>query len=278
VIREIGGSDFVVFIDDFHYIRPELRDEIGKQLKVAAEKGVKIFTASVPHRADDVVRSNPELRGRVAAVDLTFWSPDELVQIARKGFSALNTGLAPAVERRFAAEAFGSPQLMQSICFNACLELSVREPLATQARTEVSEDQVREILLRTSAFTDFSKMVKQLHAGARTRGVERKLHHFTDGSRGDVYRAILLAIRQDPAQLSFSYDDIVKRVRAVCYGEAPSGSSVAGALAQMHLIAEEVEPGTSPLAWDEDNLDITDSYFLFFLRWSAKLSEVAKTG
>lgn len=47
VIKEIGGSDFVVFIDDFHYIRPELRDEVGKQLKVAAENGVRIVTASV---------------------------------------------------------------------------------------------------------------------------------------------------------------------------------------------------------------------------------------
>jgi hypothetical protein len=121
-------------------------------------------------------------------------------------------------------------------------------------------------------------MFTALHAGARTRGVERKLHHFTDGSRGDVYRAILLAISQDPGQLSFSYDDIMKRVRGICYGEAPSGRSVAGTLEQMLLIAEEVQPGTSPLAWDEDNLDITDPYFLFFLRWSAKLSEVAKVG
>lgn len=109
VIKEIGGSEFVVFIDDFHYIKPELRDEVGKQLKVAAENGVKIVTASVPHRADDVVRSNPELRGRVAAVDLTYWNIDELTQIARKGFSSLNTELAPSIERRFATEAFGSP-------------------------------------------------------------------------------------------------------------------------------------------------------------------------
>jgi hypothetical protein len=49
VIKEIAGSEFVVFIDDFHYIHPDLREEVGRQLKVAAENGVKIFTASVPH-------------------------------------------------------------------------------------------------------------------------------------------------------------------------------------------------------------------------------------
>jgi hypothetical protein len=39
VIREIGDSDFVVFIDDFHYITKNLQEDIGKQIKVAAERG-----------------------------------------------------------------------------------------------------------------------------------------------------------------------------------------------------------------------------------------------
>jgi hypothetical protein len=69
VIREIGKSDFTIFIDDFHYIPKDLQREIGQQIKEAAESGVRIVTASVPHRSDDVVRSNPELRGRVAAID-----------------------------------------------------------------------------------------------------------------------------------------------------------------------------------------------------------------
>lgn len=67
-IKEIVGSEFGVFIDDFHLIKPDLRAEIGTQPKVAAENGVKIVAAPIPQRADDVVRSNPGLRGRVAAV------------------------------------------------------------------------------------------------------------------------------------------------------------------------------------------------------------------
>ena len=57
VVREIGDSDYVVFVDDFHYIERNVREEIGKQIKAAAEKGIRICTASVPHRSDDVVRS-----------------------------------------------------------------------------------------------------------------------------------------------------------------------------------------------------------------------------
>lgn len=276
VIREIGGSEFALFIDDFHYIRPEIRDEIGKQLKSAAENGVKIITASVPHRAEDVVRSNTELRGRVAAVNLTYWNESELTEIARQGFNHLNAELAPNVERQFASEAFGSPQLMQSMCLNLCYTLGLTEKLAAQQRIETPEKAIIETLERTSAFTDFSKMVSALHTGPRTRGTERKIHLFTDGTKGDVYRAILLAIKSDPAALSFAYNEILERVKTVCVNDPPVGSSVTSALEQMHLLAEEVQPGSSPLSWDDDTLDFNDPYLLFFLRCSDKLSGIAK--
>ena len=72
IVREIGDSDYVIFVDDFHYIERTVREEIGRQIKAAAEKGIRICTASVPHRSDDVVRSNPELRGRVTAIDMSY--------------------------------------------------------------------------------------------------------------------------------------------------------------------------------------------------------------
>jgi hypothetical protein len=94
VVRELSGSDFVVFIDDFHYMTPEVQADVAKQVKEVAEKGVKICTASVPHRADDVVRGNPELRGRVRAIDFAYWAQGDIAKIAEKGFAALGMGMA----------------------------------------------------------------------------------------------------------------------------------------------------------------------------------------
>jgi hypothetical protein len=276
VISEIGGSEFAIFIDDFHYIKSEFRDEIGKQIKAAAENGVKIVTASVPHRAEDVVRSNPELRGRVAAVNLSYWNTHELTEIARKGFYYLNTEIAPDVEKQFANEAFGSPQLMQSICLNLCYTVSLTEKFLTKQRINTTPTTIASTLERTSSFTDFSKMISALHTGPRTRGTERKIHAFTDGTKGDVYRAILLALKSDPAALSFSYHEILERVRAVCINDPPVGSSVTSALEQMQLLAEEVQPGSSPISWDDDTLDFNDPYLLFFLRCSDKLTEIVR--
>src|SRR6185437_11635881 len=108
--------------------------EIGKQIKAAAEKGVRICTASVPHRSDDVVRSNTELRGRVTAIDTDYWKEEELEQIGYKGFQALNVDLAPPIMKRLVSEAFGSPQLMQAICLNFCFENKIEETLPQQKR------------------------------------------------------------------------------------------------------------------------------------------------
>ena len=227
IAAEIADSDYVVFIDDFHYIEKSVQQDIGKQIKAAAERGIRICTASVPHRADDVVRSNTELRGRVTAIDMTYWAPDELKEIAYRGFQELNIDLAPKVHSELTNEAFGSPQLMQAICLSFCFDRNIYELLLKQDRIEIDEATLRLILERTSVTTDFSTMLSTLHAGPKLRGTERKMFEFTDGTFGDVYRCVLLAIKADPSRLSFRYDEMLKRTGEVCLGDSPSGSSVA---------------------------------------------------
>ena len=121
---------------------------------------------------------------------------------------------------------------------------------------------------------DFSSLVEGLHAGPRQRGVERIQFDLIDGSRGDVYRCVLLALKQDPARLMFTYDAMLNRVRRVCTSEHPAGSSISQALGQMNDIAEKLHT-TQVLEWDEDTLDIVEPYFLFFLRKSPKLAALA---
>jgi hypothetical protein len=227
IVTEIGDSDYVVFIDDFHYIDKPVRDEIGKQIKAAAECGVRICTASVPHRADDVVRSNTELRGRVTAIDMSYWEANELLQIADLGFRGLNVDLAPVAVAALVAEAFGSPQLMQTICLNFCFDRDISETLPEQQRIEIDKKTIKKIFERTTVTTDFSTMLNALHAGPKQRGTERKQFIFHDGTRGDVYRCVLLAMKADPSSLSFRYDEMLKRTSDVCRGESPVGSSVA---------------------------------------------------
>ena len=276
VIEEIADSDFVVLIDDFHYMPRDVQQDVAKQLKEAVRQGVRIITAAVSHRSDDVVRANPELRGRVLSIDFAYWESAHLKEIAEFGFFLLNVKMNDAALDFIVDEASGSPQLVQAICLNACYEAGVRTKLDAPAPLELPPDLLRAIFERTSTMTDFRSLVDALDTGPATRGTERKMYAFTDGTQGDVYRAVLKAMALDPPRLSFSYEELSDRLADLCRTGAPVGSSVISSCQQMSKLAEKNFPLERPIDWDEERggvLDLSDPYLLFYLRWSSRLIE-----
>jgi hypothetical protein len=275
VVHEIGNSDYVVLVDDFHYMPRAVQAEAAKSLKEAVRLGIKVCTAAVVHRGDDLVRANPELRGRVMAIDLKYWSNHDLTKIATQGFGELNASLDEKATKTLAQEAAGSPQLMQLLCLNTCFVLDLRERAMFHKHCAMSQEQLHTVLERASSANDFRSLVDVLDSGPKTRGTERKVYEFVDGSKGDVYRAILKAIASDPPQLSFNYDTLQKRVAAICKGDPPVGSSVTGTCLHLARLAQDKFPNERAIDWDEQKqvIDIPDPYLLFYLRWSGRLAE-----
>ena len=275
VVDEISNSNYVILLDDFHYMSRAVQTEVAKSIKEAARLGVKICAAAVKHRGDDVVRANPELRGRVKAIDLDYWKKKELLQICDLGFSELNVRVSSRNLDALAAEAAGSPQLMQLICLNTCFVQDIREQAKVQIALDMPPDGLNRILEQSSSSTDFRSLVDVLNAGPRMRGTERKLYRFVDESEGDVYRCILKAVSTDPPRLSFKYQELMDRVGKVCKSDSPLGSSVVGTCNYMSKLAKEKFPSERAIDWDEQKqiLDIPDPYLLFYLRWSGRLRE-----
>jgi hypothetical protein len=251
----------------------EVQTEVAKQIKEAARLGVKVVTASVPHRSDDVVRANPELRGRVRAIDLGYWTPEQLVRIAKTGLPLLKVEMNEGAIAKFSSEAFGSPQLMQAICLQACFEIPVREELNKMTPFVFDDHQIRAVLEETSSKADFGSLVRNMHTGPKMRGTERKEFQLRDGSRGDVYRCVLSAVIADPPRLSFTYNELFRRIQDVSRNEQPQAASIYQACSQLGKIALEMYPNQRVIEWDENDslLDIADPYLLFYLRWSGKL-------
>jgi hypothetical protein len=254
-----------------------VQTEVAKEIKEAARLRVKICTASVPHRADDVVRGNPELRGRVRAIDLTYWPSDQLAQIAHNGFPLLNLHVDSATIDTFAKEASGSPQLMQAICLQTCFELGVLSSLPAATPKVLDAATIGRILEETSTRADFSSLVRNMHNGPKRRGTERKEFDFIDRSRGDVYRCVLLAIAADPPRLNFPYNELSRRIQRTCGSETPQPASIYQVCSQMAKMALDMYPGQRVIEWDDNDslLDIVDPYFLFYLRWSGRLAVAA---
>lgn len=273
VVREIGDSDFVVLLDDFHYVDRSIQERIAQECKEAARQGVKIIVASVPHREDDVIRANPDLRGRVVSIDLHYWNTDELEAIGYKGFGQLNVSIpAPAVNR-LAREAAGSPQLMQAICLSGCFELNVRETYDLPANITPDDDAFERVLKRTATMTSYASLLDILRRGPKERGQDRSTYELKTGAKGDVYECILRAVKSDPPKLALPYPELKDRIEALCVGDAPRGVAIANSVALMARLAITQMPRERAIDWDEERevLDIVDPYFLFYLRWSEKL-------
>jgi len=280
VAREIAGSDYIVFLDDFHYIARELQEAVGRQIKAGAEAGIRFCIASVPHRSDDVVRSNHELRGRTINIDTSYWSIDDLSKIGSQGFEALKVDVGPEVISTFAHESCTSPQIMQALCLQLCFNLRIRETESASRHVDVTDLECREALEQASTRADYTSLVKQMHAGPRVRGTERKEFLFKDESKGDAYRASLLALAEDPPKMEFNYADLLNRISAVCANEKPVGSSITESLKQIAASAEQMHPTQKIVEWDADaasgTFAIVDPYFLFFLRSSELLRTLGR--
>jgi hypothetical protein len=269
MIRELGGTDFVVFIDDFHYIPKDAQVEISNQIKEAIRGGVKFICAAVPYHSDDVIRANPDLRGRMVKIDFDYWDQDELKKIAIKGFAALNTSLSAASVDALASEAAGSPQLMQALCLNACFESNIRERQDAINPIQGNLFLLESVCARTALMADYSSTVDKMKDGPKTRGMDRKSYVLRDQTASDVYPIILRAMAANPPELTLRYSNLVGRISTLCSANPPSGSSITGACAHMSQIANDAENKVI-IEWDSENdvLDIRDPYLLFYLRWA----------
>ncbi len=280
VVDQLANSTVTLLVDDFHYIPQAIQGDVAQQLKDAASRGVRICVASVPHRADNVVRALPELRGRVLAVDVEYWSKKDLLEIAKLGLPRLGLTVDSASLATFAVEAAGSPQLMQSICRWMCNHVGVQDT-ADPPRTVTLDDADRkQILFLTSCTVDFRSLVRALIAGPKTRPGERQVYTHKDGKKGDVYLTVMRALAMDPPSLAVNKDELNRRLDELCSGKHPDGASVVRTCTTLGQIAQGFAAPSGPsLEWDDQEhvVVLTDPYLLFYLRWSGLLEREAES-
>ncbi|UYH56186.1 hypothetical protein N6L26_06420 [Qipengyuania sp. SS22] len=280
VAKLIGGSDTVIFIDDFHYMTRPVQTEVARQIRAGSGQGIKFCTASVPHRSDDVVRSNHELRGRTTHIDTNFWDVNDLSQIGVQGFPLLYMAIDESEIQLLAVEACGSPQLMQQICLQTCIYFGVEEKLPKVGNFKVEKKSLSVILNEASNTTDYRSLLTNMHIGPRIRGTPRASHTLLDGTKGDVYRAVLLALATGEPITDIPYANLVERTQAVCSTTSPTGQSIASAAEQMAKAAREMYPDQRIIEWDSGagggTLTIVDPYLLFYLRNSDGLRKLGQ--
>ena len=70
MMKHIIAHDMVLVIDDFHYASEEIQLYIARTIKTYLISGLKVIILSLPHRADDAIRLNPDLIGRTSFIEI----------------------------------------------------------------------------------------------------------------------------------------------------------------------------------------------------------------
>jgi hypothetical protein len=269
LVKELGGTNYIIFIDDFHYIARDVQQEIAKQIKEGIEGGVQFVCAAVPYRSDDVLLANSDLRGRAYKVDFEYWNVAELAKIAYAGFEALNINVSSAIIDAFSREAAGSPQLMQTLCLNLCFDTDNEQRSNDAVAIGADLELIARVCRRTTSNNDYSSTVAAMKQGPKVRGKDRNAYVLRETHAAeDVYPLILRAVASDPPQLTWKVNALLARVQSLCLGDQPGSGSVSGSCGHVASIANASE-SRQVIEWDGDRdvFYIRDPYLLFFLRW-----------
>ncbi len=272
IIDYYKNENLVLVIDDFHYAPEEKRMRIAQQLKDAIRRGFKAIVISLPHRADEAIRRNADLSGRLSMINMEPWEVNELKEIAVLGFEKLGIQIEDAVATQIAIESLSSPQLMQYICLNICTILEMSESNTRCVKQEILETAYR----YTIANFEYSDVVSLMQKGPNTRGKNRNRFRSNDGREYDIYELIVKSIAENPPIMKLKFEDIKERIYCLVSDDCgkPAPQTIKESLAKLRELLDAREDIFKVLDWKEGILYILDPLFLFYLRWGGGIKHV----
>ena len=203
VIRHLQKNKNPLVIDDFHYLPRDAQRNIIRALKSPIFNRVPVIFIAIPHRKFEVIKIEREMTGRVNNLDIPSWQDEELKGIALTGFPLLNVKfIDDTVINQLAAEACGSPHLMQEFCHKICSVNGINKTL--------SEEKLIDTVDFQKLFPDISEetgrqVFEKLKRGPRSRR-DRKKRVLKDGTITDSYGVILTDRKS--TRLNSSHTDI----------------------------------------------------------------------
>lgn len=263
IMQILIDNGYVLVIDDFHYINTETQKYLARTLKAEIFNGLKAILLSLPHRSDDIIKRNPDLIGRVAFIELTPWTREELREIASKGFEFLGMKLTEEILSYIAEESAVSPQLMQENCLNLAYLIEDNN------LTDVSKEDVQTAFKETAqSYPNYIEVFENVLRGPTKGKSKRKQYALSNGKSADIYEVILLAIALDPPELKISIENIKKRVASII-GEAkvPPNPNFIQHIGHAERIIKKSLNNADTIEWKNSALYVIDPFLLFFLRW-----------
>ena len=264
IIRYYIENNKILVIDDFHYASMEMQMKMAQQLKDAIRRELKVVVVSLPHRADDAIRQNADLSGRLSLINIETWKEEDLKKIAIKGFDKLEIKITDNIAEKLAIECLTSPQLMQYICLSICTLLEDEKKL------EVNDEILEKAYRFTTINFNYADVVSVLIKGPNPRGQQRKLYRTVDGKELDLYGIIVESLAKNPSMTELDFESFYNRIFNVIEENDRlklEKQTVRNHLNHLQELLEGKEEIYRAIEWKDGKVYVLDPLFLFYLRW-----------
>ncbi len=264
IIRYYIENNKILVIDDFHYASMEMQMKMAQQLKDAIRRELKVVVVSLPHRADDAIRQNADLSGRLSLINIEAWKEEDLKKIAIKGFDKLGIKITDNIAEKLAIECLTSPQLMQYICLSICTLLE------DEKKQEVNDEILGKAYRFTTINFNYADVVSVLIKGPNPRGQQRKLYRTVDGKELDLYGIIVESLAKNPPMTELDFESFYNRIFNVIEENDRlklEKQTVRNHLNHLQELLEGKEEIYRAIEWKDGKVYVLDPLFLFYLRW-----------
>jgi hypothetical protein len=121
----LGGVKACWVLEDFHKIDAEEKQKLSQLMKVFMDMSddypeLKIVALGAVDTARQVIEYDPEMRNRVAEINVTLMTEQEIISIIMKGESALNVRFNPQIKKTVAKHSNGLASVCHHLCLNMC--------------------------------------------------------------------------------------------------------------------------------------------------------------
>lgn len=267
IIRYYIENNKILVIDDFHYASTEMQMKMAQQLKDAIRRELKVVVVSLPHRADDAIRQNADLSGRLSLINIETWKEEDLKKIAIKGFDKLEIKITDNIAEKLAVECLTSPQLMQYICLSICTLLE------DEKKQEVNDEILEKAYRFTTINFNYADVVSVLIKGPNPRGQQRKLYRTVDGKELDLYGIIVESLAKNPPMTELDFESFYNRIFNVIEENDRlklEKQTVRNHLNHLQELLEGKEEIYRAIEWKDGKVYVLDPLFLFYLRWGRR--------
>lgn len=294
VLQRASQIKRVMIIDNFHYIRDrKVQEDILRELRDMTERErFGIIIIAITDNPNYLQGISGELVNRCGAITMDKWTPQELERIPFLGFAALNVGENAYLNQALSDQCFGSPAIMQEICLQVALSLTITQRSKTKRQiesTNLSKNFAN--IFKTSAEDSINMHTPYLRLIELANDIRPNKQLTLRANRGrNISEDKLISLPEAIIQLivseSFPYVDVLAlRKRAKRFLIEPlddiSDDELIGAMEALSLKDQqlmeddEVKPMIEApvLEWNRRKkiLTLKNPYFAFYVTWSGHI-------